>query len=252
MNDSFLFIKTGKKEHMEKLFYDGEVFFNPAKSFMKTDGKSPGVYDRWDSHTCFNLSELYIAEVFEDSEERYRTGEPRFLPLTENALIYETGEYQKHLPIFCVRTVPYSELNEYGLFRLSQETYSRIRKEFPEHDTFVMMLAGSYIYSLKQNIEGYELYGDYVRYGTGKTVPRLPQELQVFSKSETYAYQQEYRFILPKEQFENGKIIHIKSISEMGYGTIDSIDKLAHGFIFAETKEILYENVKKLNERRRK
>lgn len=38
----------------------------------------------------------------------------------------------------------------------------------------------------------------------------------------------------------------------MGYGTIDSIDKLAHGFIFAETKEILYENVKKLNERRRK
>lgn len=76
--------------------------------------------------------------------------------------------------------------------------------------------------------------------------------MQVFSKSETYAYQQEYRFILPKEQFENGKIVHIKPISEMGYGTIDSIDKLAHGFIFAETKEILYENVKKLNERRRK
>lgn len=173
MNDSFLFIKTGKKEHMEKLFYDGKVFFNPAKSFMKTDGKSPGVYDRWDSHTCFSLSKLYIAEVFEDSKEKYRTGELRSLPLTENSIIYETGEYQKHLPIFCVRTVPYSELNEYALFCLSQETYSRIRKEFPEHDTFVMMLAGSFIYSLKQNLEGYESYGDYVKYGKGKTVPRL-------------------------------------------------------------------------------
>ena len=115
-----------------------------------------------------------------------------------------------------------------------------------------MMLAESFIFSLKQNIEGYELYGDYVRYGKRKIVPGLSHELQVFSKAEKFAYQQEYRFILPKEQFEIGRIVHIKPISEVGYGTIGSIDMLTHGFIFAETEKILHENIKRLNEHRSK
>lgn len=241
LDDSIVFlIKFGTKQHIEDLWSKGELFFSPPTQFIQKNGNSDGQYDKWDSHQNVHATHLVYAELLYEDEEGPHYGPVK--KFADKAIIHTITNRTKKIPMTCFRTVTDEEIDDNNCFKLSEEVILQIKKDFPEYDTFILMPAVWLINAIFQNKEKYNVMFGNIEYGYGETSDELPEHLKMFNKLEKYSDQKEFRFILPDEQFENGKIVHIPSLKDGAI--IGNIDQLKLGYIFGRNKDDLLQNIK--------
>lgn len=247
INDKIVFlIKFGRKEHMEQLYYKGELFFSPAAFFMQ-ESSYGGVFDKWDSHQNSFVKNIVCAELLRDDAEGLEYGP--IIKIADTGVVHEINSITKGIPVFCVRAVYADEIDEYGRFHFSTEQLTKIKKAFEGYDTFVMALADTFIHLIEQNQEGIEVLFREIEYGMGFSKEELPHSLRMFNKLDSFAEQQEFRFVLPKEQFTEGRIIHTQPFAKFAY--MGNMDSLALGLMIGESPEEIAVNMEKLNNDRR-
>ena len=239
-NNIVFLMKFGTKQHIEDLWSKGELFFSPASQFIQKVGNSDGQYDKWDSHQNTHATHLVYAELLYEDEKGPHYGPVK--KLADKAIIHTITNRTKKIPMTCFRIVTDEEIDNNHCLIFSEEIIKQIKKEFPEYDTFILMPAEWLLNAIYRNKENYNVMFGKIEYGYGETSEELPEYLKMFNKLDKYSYQKEFRIILPDEQFETGRIVHIPPLKDGSI--IGNIDQLKLGDVFGQNTDDLLQNIK--------
>lgn len=238
MNLQF-FIKFTKAEWAEDIQKRGRFYFNPAYKFFSSKHYSLGQYDRWDSHVNHDAKYLVYAPIIEEGETGIIYGPGR--KLADQAQVHFLDNRNRNIPVCCFRMIYSNEIKD-DVLRLDDQLYKNIQKEFPEYDSFALIcFPYAFFDVLSKSQWGNKAYGHGVYYGNteefysfyhgygDESLEDKYPYLQMFSKERQYEYQQEFRLILPTDQWDEGKCIEIGSLENITL--VGKIEQLQAGYL---------------------
>lgn len=213
-------IKFGQKEHMEKLIYEGEVFFNTVKYYRDCENSEIGDTNEGLSF----ISHLPDGKLWCDG---------KCLGETRNHVVKQT-EHIKNKNLFCVFALE----NQYVLDRMNDDNELLIdvynHSGFGTHCVVIMDIP-SFTERLLQKIHERNLivehqlvyYTDFSSYN-GEVTP--------FMKDIKYKHQCEYRFLVHNTENESikfsiGSIKDIAHIIPIGSVLKRTFEKIDNGLI---------------------
>ena len=233
------FIKFTRAEWAEEIKNEGKLFFNPAYKFFSSPHYSSGQYDPWDSHVNMDVKHLVYAPIIQENKNGIKYGQGKVL--ADEARVHYLDNRNKKIPICCFRMVFSSDIKD-SVLRFDNKLYEQVRNEFPQYNYFVLFCFPNALFDmLKKSKWGDKAYGQGVRYGDAMGFDRLKlgeeketankyPYLQMFNKEEQFSYQQEFRLILPTEQWDEGGSIEIGSLEHVV--VVGKIEQLKAGYRF--------------------
>ena len=197
----------------------GRFCFNHPVTFNKWEDKGSAQYDKWDSHSAYEVTHVVIAPLLRDDPDGIEYGEP--IKLTDRAILHEQSSVVKQTPICCFRMVTENEV----VFHRKSMSYSlgdiadRIHQEFG-HDSYVMIQAVPFLERMKRHgvqISGGVIYSDLLN-EQEIDVPRDQRDFvdQLFRKDKKYEWQKEYRLALSPST-NNPVFLEIGSIEDIAF-----------------------------------
>lgn len=237
-------VKTMKSNHIKDTMEEGRFFFNFPEYYKNTD-LMPAQNDRYDSWESVNARHLVFAPIIRETEHGPVYGKAQ--PLADHAIINTISTENKHRPICCFRTVKkedFVEHNDAYYYSLG-ETAARIKKDFG-HDAYIYIFNPLELHKRLNKLS--LLYGHEVFYGMNSAdyynfVDKIGlEQCRMFQKSQDYAWQKEYRIVLPpREDNSAGFPIDIGSIEDIAIcGNIE--DLFSGGIVFGDADNPIFNN----------
>jgi hypothetical protein len=236
-------IKFTKREWANNIKELGELYFNPAYKFFTSSHYSLGQYDQWDSHYSFTAEHICFAPIIEENENGiiYGSGS-KLMDKSRMHLLYNRN---KKIPICCFRMVYDTEI-ENGILRIDNTLYEKITNDFPEYDSFALICSPEAFFNElkglnKFNFMGHSVYYEkesqtcnYYDFMAIKDINKHNNPyLYMFCKETKYSYQQEFRLILPLEQWDEGRTIKVGFLENFVF--VGSIKQLHIGYHVIES-----------------
>lgn len=197
---SFL-LKSMKSEYLHDTMTKGKFCFNHPTVFSKWEDPSAAQYDPWDAHDAFAVRHIVAARII-----GYKEGKPVYAPgkeIAPNGISHMQSNTVKHTPICCFRYIEPKEfvIKENGIEYSLGENADRILHEFG-HDAYIIIPIKPFLERLKQRIGNYmamavvyrDVLNDY-QFNVEEQYEEFVEQL--FRKDAKYAWQKEYRIILP-------------------------------------------------------
>ncbi len=254
MNLKFL-IKFTKAQWADDIQNKGSFYFNPAYKFFTSDHYSLGQFDRWDSHVKHNALDLVWAPIIEESENGIKYGPVQ--KFADKAELHIIHGINKKIPICCFRMIYDTEIKD-GILRFDDPLYKQVQKDFPDYDSFALICFPSAFFDiLSKSHWGDKAFGSQVYYdqekfeefysGNGdiEFEDKYPY-YQMFGKEEKFEYQQEFRMILPTQQWDKGSCIEIGSLEQIVF--VGKIEQLQVGYCINQKIEsgVCYYNIEEI------
>ena len=212
-----MLIKTMSMGHLNSTFETGTFCFCYPGVFNSTQNDlASGQQDKWDAHIGLRADKSYVAL------------NGRLIQMTDATDIHLISGKSQKTPLCSFRKVEVSELRHDGdVYRLVLgDTVDRIKAEF-RHNAFIAIL--NYRAFIKRIAEKYSCYARSVHYGEideeyfnflEESKKRGFAQADMFQKGIDYAWQKEYRVLLPPEDnLQYGKkLIQIGPIGDIAIG----------------------------------
>ena len=226
-NREFLYLlKSLKEKHVEDTMKKGRFCFNHPSIFNKWENSASAQSDRHDSHSAYDAIDIFFAPIIGEKDGVPQYGEVK--RLADKGIIRLQDNRVKHSPICCFRLVEKNEITvEEGAICYSLgETAKRIKNEFG-HDSFVLIQAKPFLERVRKQYScstGSVVYRDTLN-GYDFDVPDQCKEVveQLYRKDERFAWQKEYRIVLPPTE-ETPVFIELGSIEDIAIsGSMDDL-----------------------------
>lgn len=210
-------LKTMKEKHVEDTMKRGRFCFSHPSVFNKWENVDSAQYDKWDAHSAYNATHLVFAPIVGEKDGIPVYGALK--KLADKAIVRIQNETVRCSPICCFRMIEEHEVKclpgeiEFSL----GNNADRIMSEFG-HDAYVMVEAAPFLNRLH---EKYTYFAGAVVYKNTTndyefSVADQYKDLveQLYRKDERFAWQKEYRIVLPPSE-ESPFFIELGSIEDI-------------------------------------
>ena len=215
-------LKTTKSEYIKPMTKNGRFCFTQPFVFNKWENKDSAQYDKWDSHSAYEITHLVAAPILGTVDGQPKYG--KIQKVRNKGIVREQDAFVKQSFICCFRYIPTSDVSETGVIHsFFNGNAERIMKEF-KHDAFIILPASEFIERLlkKVNLFAYGpiVYKDFLN-DYRFQVPEDKRVVieQLFRKDCKYEWQREYRFVLPPQpnNTTTNYFVEIGSIEDIAF-----------------------------------
>ena len=228
-------LKTMKSEYVNDTLTKGRLFFNFPEAFADKSLNLAQV-DIHDSYQKMNILKPMVFPIVSEDESGIHYGNG--ISLGETARLNLISNSNKHRPICCFRSIKREDLviGDKILYALG-DISKRIETEFG-HDAFVLIWRP--VEFLKRLNKKTLFLAHDVYYGIdNQDFLKFMDDMKVeqsamFQKDEKYAWQKEYRIVLPPQRNNGGFPIDIGSIEDIAIA--GDIKLLNAGLLFDNSK----------------
>lgn len=244
--DIIFIVKSMDSKYVESTIKQGRLCFNTPQVF---DDKTLNLaqYDKYDSWMQYEARDIYIAPLLEDNERHLSYGKP--VKILEKATIHEIDGINKSVPICCFRKIDENEITVFDdkmIVTIETEVVDRIKNEFG-HNSFILIVNPNMFLDricLNSSCYAHSIYYTDNKIEFEKYIESVPEELvqaKMFQKEQKYAWQKEYRVILPPiSDNNNRRFVEIGNLEDIAI--VGEIEQLSKG---VEIKYSDYEFIRK-------
>lgn len=243
-------IKTMKKQYLESTLKEGTLCFNCPTLFNTSPQLAPAQFDQWDSHLSSKVRHVMYAPIISEDVNGFVYGTPK--KLADSASLRMISSASKKTPLCSFRKVEETDfVSKYGAFFLKLgSVVDRVKNEF-NHDAFILVCQPK---ALLQRISSVTScfarsihYGDINKEFQDFLDSTAFVQKEMFQKDHAYAWQKEFRIVLPANNDSSMKIIKVGSIEDIAFG--GDIEMLRQGYIFGENEEKIKNAIQRMNAR---
>ena len=228
-------IKTMKRKYVDDTMKKGKLCFNVPTRFNSSNDLNPAQFDKWDSYSASNVQEVMFWPILSETESGITYGEKKLL--AKRATIREISDVSQYTPMCCFRRVleeDFIDCENGSILKLG-DIVDRIKTEFG-HDSYILVLQPGDMLNRIGKISTY--FARRIHYGDKD--PEYQEFLdkydfcqtEMFQKREEYAWQKEFRIILPKQDSTDPQMLYIGSIEDIAIA--GNIEELRNGLLIAE------------------
>lgn len=240
-------IKTMKHQYLESTLKQGRFCFNLPNVFNQSIDLKSAQQDKYDSYLSSSIQHLVVAPIISAPGQAIKYGKSNLI--SDHATIHYISDVVKQTPLCSFRKVEATDIeSKYDVFFFCLgSTVDRIKEEFG-HDAFILIWNVPAFFNRLSKITSYFAksihYGDIdLQYQRFLDSVKFEQKI-MFQKSEDYAWQKEFRIILPPIDM-GPQFVEIGSIEDIAWG--GDVEDLRQGYILAETEEKIKNACKKLS-----
>ena len=222
-------LKTMKSKYVEDTLKTGAFCFNSPNCFISSNDLYPAQNDTLDSHLTSNVMQVQMFPILSKDANGIHYGDPKLV--AAKAQIHEISTVSMHTPMCCFRRILEEDMVECenGSILKLGNLVDRIKNEFG-HDSYILILRPGDLLDKIEKISS--VFARRIHYGDIN--PEFQEFLdkcefpqaEMFQKRIDYAWQKEFRIILPAQESTDPKIIQIGSIEDIAVsGYIDDLRK---------------------------
>jgi len=237
-------LKTLKKEHLDDTLHNGTFCFNCPTMFNASQGLLVGQQDRYDSYETTSAIQVTLWPIVSESGGKVCYGSPQCIAKT--AKVRMITETSRKTPMCCFRKVKEEDLIKLetsSILKLGN-LVDRIMTEFG-HDAYILVLRPrTLLERLRQNTF---YFARSIHYGEKdcryqEFLDKYPcDQVEMFQKDNTYAWQREFRIILPAGESSGKRFITLGSIEDIAIG--GDVEQLRNGLLIANEAEVITDAV---------
>ena len=240
-------IKTMKRKYVEDTLKEGTFCFNLPDAFHSATNLHAAQFDDKDSYATMKALDVTHWPIISENEDGITYGEPKVF--AKHAIAHEISTVSQHTPLCCFRKVleeDFAACEGGSVFKLGK-LVDRIKTEFG-HDSYILILRPGEMLKRMGKVSSYFAKSIHYGYKDWKYQDFLDkyefEQTEMFQKRMDYAWQKEFRIILPADQSANRRILHIGSIEDIAIA--GDIEELREGLLIADAASPITSAVTKI------